>query len=449
MKARRLVVEHDVVGAGHAHDEIDACHAEQGQDRIHVVLVGLGVVGVANVDTHRQPEQLAAAMVLQRGTQDLLAVVKIFGADEADDRIDQQRPELPGDAIGAAFEGLLVDAVVGAGRQCRALAGFEIQRVAADGAAAKRSGGVLRCAEQRQVDAEAAVGTFGAGDRLEGKIDRRAALDQLQRRRDMGEHAALRRNIEALADVVEQRQQRRGRLQAVAGRVDADAGVTRAEQQAIEDRRGDACGIVGRVVGLQPGRQPAGQAERVAERRDDTDFARHRDQVLVAHQLRYRSDHFGGQAGRHGGDLDAIDRQQPFAELPDGHRRDRREGRCIMAVDDQPRDLVGLIRDDEIAEEHRQRQVGEAIACRHPRLGGRSGDPRQHIAGTQWRRRRQQPGEVGEAMPGAAEIDAICRHQASRSCSMAASKPGRRRSSCQNHNAPTAMYSANAQGIRS
>ena len=34
------------------------------EQRVHVFLVGLGVVGVADVDAHRQAEQLAAEMVL-------------------------------------------------------------------------------------------------------------------------------------------------------------------------------------------------------------------------------------------------------------------------------------------------------------------------------------------------------------------------------------------------
>ena len=49
VKRGGLVVEHDVVGAGHAHDVGDARRAEQRQQHVHVVLVGLGMVGVADV----------------------------------------------------------------------------------------------------------------------------------------------------------------------------------------------------------------------------------------------------------------------------------------------------------------------------------------------------------------------------------------------------------------
>ena len=52
-------------------------------------------------------------MVLEAGADDLLAVVEVLRADEADDGVDQQRLEAPGDRVGARLEGLLVDSVVG------------------------------------------------------------------------------------------------------------------------------------------------------------------------------------------------------------------------------------------------------------------------------------------------------------------------------------------------
>ena len=101
VERRALVVQHHVVRARHAHDVVHAGHAEQRQQRVHVVLVGLGVVGVADVAAHRQAEQLAAEVVLQPGADDLLAVVEVLGADEADDGVDQQRPVAPRDRVGA------------------------------------------------------------------------------------------------------------------------------------------------------------------------------------------------------------------------------------------------------------------------------------------------------------------------------------------------------------
>ena len=110
MKRRALVAEHDVVRAGHAHHVRDPGRPEAREQGVHVVLVGLGVVGVADVAPHRQSHQLAAEVVLQPGTGDLLAVVQVLGADEADDGVHQQRLKLAGHGIGSGFARLLVHA---------------------------------------------------------------------------------------------------------------------------------------------------------------------------------------------------------------------------------------------------------------------------------------------------------------------------------------------------
>jgi hypothetical protein len=54
-------------------------------------------------------------MIFQARADDLFAIVKVFRADKADDGVDQQRAEGPGDGIGPGFGRLLVDAVVGVG----------------------------------------------------------------------------------------------------------------------------------------------------------------------------------------------------------------------------------------------------------------------------------------------------------------------------------------------
>ena len=46
--------------------------------------------------------------------------------------------------------------------------------------------------------AEAGVGGFGAGDGVEHQVDRRAGLDGLDLRGDVGEHAALQGDFEVL-----------------------------------------------------------------------------------------------------------------------------------------------------------------------------------------------------------------------------------------------------------
>ena len=119
----------------HAHDEVDPGHAQEGQQPVHVVLIGLGMVGVADVHPHRQAEQFAAEVILQPRPGDLLAVIEVFGADEPHHGVHQERPEGPRHGVGARLQRLLVDPVMGARRQGRALARLEIHHIVAEGIA--------------------------------------------------------------------------------------------------------------------------------------------------------------------------------------------------------------------------------------------------------------------------------------------------------------------------
>jgi hypothetical protein len=103
--------------------------------------------------------------------------------------------------------------------------------------------------------------------------------------------------------------------------------------------------VVGRVVGLQPDRHAPGQADGVAEAVDDPALAGHQDQVLVAHQLGDGGHHLRREAGRERArtaGVAASDSSQS-RKPPTVRTGDRREGRRIVAVDDQARDLVVLI----------------------------------------------------------------------------------------------------------
>jgi hypothetical protein len=95
-------------------------------------LISLGVIGVADIATDRQFEKLAAKMVLETRANDLLAVVKIFGANEPYDRVDEQRRELARYRVGARFESLLVDATTRVRRERRTLSGLEIHHILAE-----------------------------------------------------------------------------------------------------------------------------------------------------------------------------------------------------------------------------------------------------------------------------------------------------------------------------
>ncbi len=87
------------------------------------------MVGVADVTAHGHAQQLAAKVVFQPGAEDLLAVVEVFRANKAHHGVDQQGLVGARHGVSAGFDGLLIAAVVGVGRQSAALAGLEIHRV--------------------------------------------------------------------------------------------------------------------------------------------------------------------------------------------------------------------------------------------------------------------------------------------------------------------------------
>ena len=247
--------------------------------------------------------------------------------------------------------------------------------------------------QQRQVDAEAGVGGFGAGDRLEHQVHRRALLDGLDLVGHVRQHAGLGGDLEALDDLVHAVHQGLQRAQAVAGRVDADDRIARAQQQAVEQRGGDAARVVGGVVGLQAHGQPARQAHGVAKAGDDPAFAGHQDQVLLAHQLAHRGHHLGGQPGANAGQRGFVRAiaQQPVAEITHGQVADLGEGGGVVAVDDQPGDFIVLVGDHRFKQEGFQRQIGQCHAGRHALGRGAGGHAGQHIA----RAQRRGTGEQG------------------------------------------------------
>jgi len=156
-------------------------------------------------------------------------------------------------------------------------------------------------------------------------------------------------------------------------------------QQPVQQRRGHAHRVVGGVVGLQPGGEPAGQAERPAQAGDHPGPPGDGDQVGVAHQLRGRGDHLGRQTRCQRADrvLVALRRadEQPLAQLADRQPRDRGERLRVVGVQDQPGDVVVLVGDDLLLQEHRQRQVRQDVLRGDPLGLGLRSAAGEHVAG--------------------------------------------------------------------
>jgi len=76
--------------------------------------------------------------------------------------------------------------------------------------------------------------------------------------------------------------------------------------------------------------------------------------------------------------------------------RNRRERRLIVAIDDEPRHLVGLIGDHVLQQESTQRQVGECELRGHALLAGLGRNAGQQVAAAQRRGLGQQRRQIGK-----------------------------------------------------
>src|SRR5215472_1484251 len=129
MKAGGLIVEHHVVGAGDTHKVIAACGGQQQEQIIGRVLVGGGMVGVADVDAHGQSQQLTHKVIFEAGADDLALVVEILRADKANHAVDEKGFEDASHTVSAGFQGELVDSVMSLGGEGAALASFEVHDI--------------------------------------------------------------------------------------------------------------------------------------------------------------------------------------------------------------------------------------------------------------------------------------------------------------------------------
>ncbi len=354
-------------------------------------------------------------MVFEPGANDLLAVVEVFRADETDHGVHQQRFEFTGHGIGARFAGLLIDAVMGIGRQGAALAGLEIHQVVTQRAALLRQACLVAFLQQREVDAETAVSRFGAGDGLEHQVQRRTAVDRLDRGGDVGEDAALGRYLVATDDRVEHLQQLADAAGAVGGRVDANDRIAITVQQTVDDARGDAGGFVGGMIRLQAGGHAPAQADGVAKARHHADLLRHQNQVLHAHDLRYRGDHLRRQPWCQGFQcrLVCVVPEQPVAEVTDGQVADRGEGFGVVTVDDQSRDFVGFIGDQRFLEKALERDLRQTHLRGDPLGIAARRDFGEKVAGARRAGLGHDLAQAVEAPLCAAYAVGVCRHDPS------------------------------------
>ena len=111
--ARRLVVQHDVVADRQRHQVRAARRAEQHLQALELVLSHPRVVREARVAAHRQSEQLAHAVILERRARDLRAVLEVLGPDEAHDRVDQEWLVAPRETVRSRLDRHLIGAVMG------------------------------------------------------------------------------------------------------------------------------------------------------------------------------------------------------------------------------------------------------------------------------------------------------------------------------------------------
>ena len=275
-----LVIEHDVVTTGHAHDVVHARRAEQRENGVHIVLVGFGMIGIADIATHGKAEQLTAEMIFERGSQDLLAVVEVFGADEAHDRIDEQRFEMACDGISTGFARLLVHAVMSLRGESAPLPGFEVHDIVAERAAIQFERLCTGFAQDREIDTKGTIGCFGAGNGLEDEVDGSAPAHCFHLGGDVSKHTGLGGNFELFADVIEQAEQRDYGGNVVGDGIDSDDCVAAAVSETVDDAGGDTGWIVGGVIRLETRGEAAGESERVPEASDNADLGSDRDQVL-------------------------------------------------------------------------------------------------------------------------------------------------------------------------
>ena len=339
------------------------------------------MIGVADITPHWQAQQLATEMVLQAGPRDLLAVIQVFRPDKPDHGIHQKRLEFAGHGVRPGLAGLLIDTVMGIGRQRAALAGFEIHHVVTHRAAVERQCCVPGLGQGGQIKSETPVRGFGAANGLEHQIHRSPVLDGFQGIGYMGQYAGLGGNLVLADHLIHQLQQPDTLGHVVRGRIDSDHRIAAAIQQPVQNAGGNACYIIRGMIGLEPRRHPPRQADGASESGLHPAFLRDQDQVLVAHDLAHSRRHLrsypGADAHQHLGRGQIA--QQPVPEVAHGQVGNRLKGPDIVVVENQPGNLILLVGDEGFSQKGLQGQLGQSHLGHHPFLGGMGDDAGQPV----------------------------------------------------------------------
>ena len=154
-------------------------------------------------------------------------------------------------------------------------------------------------AQHRQRDAEAAVRSLRAGDRLEEKVDRRAAFQSGELRADMRKAAGLRGHLVGIDQAIERVQDGADGLNGIGRRVYPDYCVSASIEEPFEGRKQNAADIVGRMIRLNADAQHSALAHRVPAPRHIPDLGRGQHQIFVAHDLGDGRCYFRGDGPLH------------------------------------------------------------------------------------------------------------------------------------------------------
>ena len=188
----------------------------------------------------------------------LLAVVQILRTDESDHRIHQQRLVPPRDRVSPRFAGLLIDAVMRVRRQRAALPGLEIHHVRAR-AAARAPPATPRRASPDSRRTTGSPPPFPRSIETPDRPARRARIASI-----CVVTCASTQICVGISSVSRIRSSMRSSASTVATivrrRIHADHRVAARVEQSVDHAGRDAARIVGRMIRLQPRREPSRRA---------------------------------------------------------------------------------------------------------------------------------------------------------------------------------------------